>query len=124
MGFNMRPKPPPANFRPRELVGLPAVEMAHAGGDLGKREGDIRIVNSMPAKRMALDDTSGNCSLEIHQIPFQLNNIAALNAHFFKYGNIVNVQILWRFWENFRQILLHFLTSFFWNFSFHFLGPI
>ena len=95
--FNLRPKPPPPpnNYRPRELIALPSDEHLLRGGDLGKREGDMRMVNNMPVKRMAIDGSSSgnNCSLEIHEIPLHLNNIAALNAHFFKYGNIVNVQV-------------------------------
>ncbi|OQV20495.1 putative RNA-binding protein 26 [Hypsibius exemplaris] len=92
--FQMRPKPPPPpNFR--QVVGVPSEEHMLRGGDLGKRDGDMRLVNSMPVKRMAVDGVaaSGNCSLEIHSIPLQLNNIAALNSHFFKYGSIVNVQV-------------------------------
>ncbi|GAU98598.1 hypothetical protein RvY_09724 [Ramazzottius varieornatus] len=92
-----KPGPPPNMQRPNmqreNIVGIPQDEMLFRGGDFGKRENENRM-NEIPPKRLAVGDTSGNnCSLEIQNIPPQLNNITALNAHFNKYGPMTNVQV-------------------------------
>lgn len=109
--------PKPANIRPRELVGLPSSgetsfsfstmlcplkfpptvrlpvldDTMYRGSDVTKRENDSSL--DSPLKRLALSEPQNNCTLEIRNVPPQLNNISALNAHFSKYGNIVNVQV-------------------------------
>lgn len=34
-----------------------------------------------------------NCTLEIRQVPANMNNIGKLNEHFGKFGSLVNIQV-------------------------------
>ena len=34
-----------------------------------------------------------NCTLEVRKVPLELNNIAKINEHFGKFGNLTNIQV-------------------------------
>ncbi|XP_055333368.1 RNA-binding protein 27-like [Paramacrobiotus metropolitanus] len=102
-----------SSMRPRELVGLSVGGSSSfnfgegfRGPDITKRESDSLM--DSPLKRLALSEPTDNCTLEIRHVPDQLNNISALNAHFSKYGSIVNVQV--RYGSDHKAALVTFQT--------------
>ena len=61
--------------------------------------GDL-IFSGAPPRRKFIP---GNCTLELKKVPREYNNIAKLNEHFSKFGDIVNIQVSLHRWNFFTM---------------------
>lgn len=89
---------PPPNMSNRDVILLTGEQQQQQMLGGPRKRGPGGYDHLPPWKRGRIRERVGpknpeNCILEVRKIPQYLNNIAKLNRHFTKFGNVINIKV-------------------------------